>query len=491
MGKLVAVWLACVLAMLGPCSQARADETRFPTLAGHPLIPIRWTAGCGTDALYLCLELSGVKVSYVELIAKSGLSSPRDPIDLGRLWQLARDCGGHAQAIRVRNGPDVLRRIMQDVSVRTAIVHLKAVERNGKREEEHFSAVLLSKDTLRIVGEESYERDVAQQWEARWSGAALLVSAKPIVLAGPEGAPQAQVFISPSEFDCGRVFAGSKVPYQFTIENRGDGDLEITDVKTDCSCSTPTIGEKLIRPRESTTLAGYVDAGPVTGRRAVHITVFATDPERPQVQVDVVLDVTPLPIKLSESKVVMSTRSRRERPTFTLVVDYSDLDAAIRVARLEPSADWLKAELSADARQILLSAEPLESAKSRTATLTLHTADPEAVLKVPVEVRLIELIECRPAQLYLDRKNERDDVVRRTIELRAQPGHALTDVKAEVRGVPGSVKRIRHIKETRVWEVEVEFTFASAQTGMAVGMIEISGAPDGDADKIQVPVYVR
>ena len=177
-GKQGLACLACLVGVLGARPSAFGDETRFPTLGGHPLIPIRWTSGCGTDALYLCLELSGVKVSYAEFVTKSGLTAPGDPIDLERLWQLARDCGAHAQAVRVINGPDVLRKIMQDVSVQTAIVHLRGVERNGKRAEEHFSAVLLIKDTLRIVGEDSYERDVAQEWKVRWSGVALLVSAQ-------------------------------------------------------------------------------------------------------------------------------------------------------------------------------------------------------------------------------------------------------------------------------------------------------------------------
>ena len=144
MGKRGMVCLACLVTALGSRLSALGDEGRFPTLGGQPLIPIRWTAGCGTDALYLCLDLNGIKVGYAELVGKSGLTAPSDPIDVARLWQLARDCGAHAQAIRVINGPDVLRKIMQDVSVRTAIVHLKAVERNGQREEEHFSAVLLT-----------------------------------------------------------------------------------------------------------------------------------------------------------------------------------------------------------------------------------------------------------------------------------------------------------------------------------------------------------
>jgi hypothetical protein len=485
-----ALWFG-LAAICGVCVTATADETHFPTLGGQPLIPIRWSSGCGPNALYLCLDLSGVKVRYADLIAKSGLSSPADPTDLGQLWQLARDCGGHAQAVRVTNGPDVLRKIMQETGVRTAIVHLRAVERDGKKEAEHFSAVMLSKDTLRIVGAESYEHDVAAEWQSRWSGAALLVSAKPIYLAGPPGGPQPQVFLRPSKFDCGRVYAGTKVPYQFTIENRGDADLEILDVRSGCSCSTPAVADRLVHPKQSTLLDGLVDAGPNLGRRSVQITIFANDPERPQVQVDITLDVTPLPVRLSESTVAMNAKTARERPQAVLRVDYEDPNAAIRVARLEPSADWLKAELSPDARQISLSADPLNDTKDRTATLTLYTANPEAALRVPVEVHLITPVECQPAQLYLDRKSAGGDTIRRTITLRPRPDTPFAAPKAEIRGVPGVVKNIRRVPETGVWEVEVEFGPFSEQTAMTVGRVEISDSANSAADKIQVPVYIR
>lgn len=180
-----------VLGILAAYSLARGDDGAFPALGGRPLIPARYTSGCGTDALYLCLELNGAQVSYADFVRRSGLTSARDAIDMARLWQLARDCGAHAQAIRVRNGTVALRKVMADLSIRTAVVHLKAVERNGRRDEEHFSAVLRTGDTLRIVGEETYEREVAPEWESRWSGAVLLVSARPIVLSGPLRGAQA------------------------------------------------------------------------------------------------------------------------------------------------------------------------------------------------------------------------------------------------------------------------------------------------------------
>jgi hypothetical protein len=452
---------------------------------------MRWASGCGTDALYICLDLNGVNVNYAEFVAKSGLTSPSEPIDLARLWQMARECGAHAQAIRVVNGPDVLRKIMQDVSVRTAIVHLRAVERNGKREGEHFSAVFLSTNGLRIVGRDSYEREVAQDWTARWSGAALLVSAEPILLSGPEGAPSPQVYISPSKYDCGRVYSGTKVPYEFRVENHGDGDLEIADVRAGCACSTPTTGEKLIQPKQGTTLTGYVEAGSSSGRRTVQITVFANDPERPQVQVEVTLDVVPLPVRLSDANVVMSAKRRDEHPKARLAVEYTDPNAAVRVARLESSADWLTAELSADADEVQLSAAPLGKANTRSATLKVYTSNPEAMIPVAVEVRLVQAIECRPAQIYLDRKNEPDNVVRRIIELRPQTDVVLTNVKADIRGVGGVVKGIRHIEEKGLWELEVEFDLASSPPGMSVGAIELSGLVPGDSDPIEIPVYVR
>ncbi len=480
-----------LVAALGGRPAAGADEARFTTLGGQALIPLRWTAGCGTDAVYVCLELNSVKVRYADLVAKAGLKSPTEPLDLSRLWQLARDCGAHAQAVKVINGPDVLRKIMQDAGVRTAIVHLRAVENEGQRAEEHFSAVVVAGDTLKLVGADSYERDAARDWQARWSGAALLVSARPIGLAGPAGAPQPQMFMQPSKFDCGRVYAGSQAAYRFSLENRGDGDLEILDVKTGCACSTPTLGERRIHPQQATTLEGFVDAGPTTGRRTVQLTVFGTDPERPQIQADVTLDVVALPIRLSESKVVMSTSRRTERAMFALAVDCTEPDAPIRVARVEASADWLTAELSADARQIVLRAEPLESGQSRTATLTLHTAEPEAVLKIPVEVQFINLVECRPTELYLDRASARGQTIRRVIELRPRSDVTLVNVTAELRGVAGAVKCVRRVEAQGLWEVELEFTLPTGQTSMTVGGVEIRGTLDGDAEKLEVPVYVR
>lgn len=284
-----------VLGILAAYSAACGDDGAFPALGGRPLIPARYTSGCGTDALYVCLELNGVQVSYADFVRRSGLTSARDAIDLARLWQLARDCGAQAQALRVRNGTVALRKVMADLSIRTAVVHLKAVERNGRRDEEHFSAVLRMGDTLRIVGEETYEREVAPEWESRWSGAVLLVSATPIVLSGP-----------------------------------------------------------------------------VSGAQA-------------------------------------------------------DLPAPL---------------------------------------------------------------ECRPARLDLDRKSE-PGTIRRTIDVRPRSDVPVTQVVAEIRGVPGTVKSIRHVADARHWQVDLEFGPWPDETTMSVGTVVISGSPNGEANTVELPVYVR
>ncbi|MEW6198331.1 MAG: hypothetical protein AB1601_06660 [Planctomycetota bacterium] len=285
----------CSVGVLVTCFPALGDEGAFPALGGRPLIPARYTSGCGTDALYLCLDLNGVQVSYADFVRKSGLTSALDAIDLARLWQLARDCGAQAQALRVRNGAVALRKVMADLSIRTAVVHLRAVERAGRTSEEHFSAVLRIGDALRIVGEETYEREVAPEWESRWSGAVLLVSATPIVLSGP-----------------------------------------LSGAQTDLSAP----------------------------------------------------------------------------------------------------------------------------------------------------------LECRPARLDLDRKSE-PGTIRRTIEVRPTPGATPKQVTAEIRGVPGAVRSVRHVADAGCWQVDLEFGPWLAEATMIVGAVVVSAAPNSEANSVELPVYVR
>jgi hypothetical protein len=64
-------------------------------------------------------------------------------------------------------------------------------------------------------------------------------------------------------------------------------------------------------------------------------------------------------------------------------------------------------------------------------------------------------------------------------------------VTAKLRGVPGSVQRVRRVEETGRWEIEVEISPPTGQTALAVGAVEIRGVLDGDAETIEAPVYVR
>ena len=62
----------------------------------------------------------------------------------------------------------------------------------------------------------------------------LIVSVAVIGFLAPahaaNGAPMAVV--EQSVFDFGSVYAGNDVIHEFIIQNKGDADLEVTDVKT-------------------------------------------------------------------------------------------------------------------------------------------------------------------------------------------------------------------------------------------------------------------
>ena len=64
-------------------------------------MPMKWSAGCGIDSLFLSLRLIGFNnVAYMDLVDKAGIQAANQWLNLDELWQLSREVGGHAVGIR-------------------------------------------------------------------------------------------------------------------------------------------------------------------------------------------------------------------------------------------------------------------------------------------------------------------------------------------------------------------------------------------------------
>ncbi len=115
------------------------------------------------------------------------------------------------------------------------------------------------------------------------------------------GAPKIEV--APALYDFGEVAATATVETTVSVQNTGEGQLEILSVTSSCGCTKARLSEEEISPRQTTTLKIIFDAkshigertAPLTEPEAVaHVVYLRTnDPERPEVEVEIRATVMP------------------------------------------------------------------------------------------------------------------------------------------------------------------------------------------------------
>lgn len=84
--------------------------------------------------------------------------------------------------------------------------------------------------------------------------------------------------------------AGVTVHHVFTLQNRGDQTLEITDVQPSCACTTATPTQGKLAPGASLALSVSVDTAGFTGLVVRTVTVESNDPASPRLML--VISVT-------------------------------------------------------------------------------------------------------------------------------------------------------------------------------------------------------
>jgi hypothetical protein len=99
--------------------------------------------------------------------------------------------------------------------------------------------------------------------------AAVVVGATPVAAQ-----PWAdKMFQDGTSHDFGSVPHGAQLFHRFTITNIYAVPLQILDVRSSCTCTTPTPSSRLLQPRESATIDVTMDARRFTGSKTVRINV--------------------------------------------------------------------------------------------------------------------------------------------------------------------------------------------------------------------------
>lgn len=121
----------------------------------------------------------------------------------------------------------------------------------------------------------------------------------PIILLGfygysktaSESANPPRVVVEPEVYDFGEISVDEVVHRNFEIKNKGTGKLKIKRVATSCGCTRAKVKEKIIAPKESTTLRVTYEPALMSSHTEGKVKRFVylqtNDPRNPQVEVTI------------------------------------------------------------------------------------------------------------------------------------------------------------------------------------------------------------
>ena len=86
--------------------------------------------------------------------------------------------------------------------------------------------------------------------------------------------------------DVGKIVEGEKLPLEWVLENRGDGDLQILRTQASCGCTLVKLEEaqKTVKPGSTLRLSALFDSTSRTGEYEKTVTVYSNDPLEPELR---------------------------------------------------------------------------------------------------------------------------------------------------------------------------------------------------------------
>jgi hypothetical protein len=226
---------------------------------------------CGHYCLVSILDYLGRNVQINDLFA---VVPPDQGTNLAQLKTL-----GEAYGVKTLGAKITVELLL--AMRRPAILHV-----NGN----HFIALLPNKDDPNFTVIDPPQtfaitnaKDLTTKW--KWKGNCLLIDEQEMVLPDPDAKPGVpKIFIDDLLFDAGVIFDDTTViSATFKITNKGLGDLVITEVKTDCSCTAAAIENQTIKPGASVPLTIRFDVKGRFGELPARKTLVKTnDPSAPE-----------------------------------------------------------------------------------------------------------------------------------------------------------------------------------------------------------------
>ncbi len=101
----------------------------------------------------------------------------------------------------------------------------------------------------------------------------------------------ARLEVDQQDFDFQSIYRGDEARHQFELTNGGDVELQITNIRSSCGCTVPSVEKRKLAPGEKTSLTAVFNSDRFRGSVTKHIYVYSNDDKNPITKLSIHADV--------------------------------------------------------------------------------------------------------------------------------------------------------------------------------------------------------
>jgi hypothetical protein len=205
---------------------------------------------------------------------------------------------------------------------------------------------------------------------------------------------EAKLSVEEPDYDFGTIYRGNEARHSFTITNSGTATLEITNIRSSCGCTVPSIAKRKLEPGETTKLTAVFDSGRFKGSVTKNIYIYSNDSASPITKLSIHsnvhqdIEVAPASIYFAGLKEGESVQREIEIKNLSgKRVDISEIASTVSSVELQLEKMVLQPD---EATLLHLRIPKVEKGMKLTGELTIYNNSHEDQLKIRLYGGLIQ-----------------------------------------------------------------------------------------------------
>ncbi len=303
--------------------------------------------------------------------------------------------------------------------------------------------------------------------------------------------PAAKIFCPQPVFDFGEAPQNDKVEHSFEIVNKGDAQLEITNVQPTCSCTAAMPEKRFLQPNEATNIKAVFETKTFQGPITKTITVMCNDPTTPTLSLTISGKVLqPFHVTITELNYGMIKKGQPMEPkSFEIMTGGSGTitDARSDNPQVKAAFEPLPASSRMKGYKITVTVDGSLPVGQLRSMVTLTTDVPaQRALTVPVIAMVEGEINVKPRTFNFG-KVKKGDGTTKIVEIEKSGAPDLKIEGVEVKPEGAFTAKLEEVKPGQAFKLVLALA-ADAKEGYSRGTVTIKTNCAGE-NLIQVYFY--